>query len=62
MVAFSIVASDNPHCEQCGSFDVDPEFYSVFHVSVCKKCKNELPEKYSLLTKTEVKEVSKTQV
>ncbi|KAI9598086.1 hypothetical protein BDF19DRAFT_263666 [Syncephalis fuscata] len=54
---FSIISSsDNPHCAHCESFDLDPEFYSVFHVSVCRSCKNELPEKYSLLTKTEVKE------
>jgi DNA-repair protein complementing XP-A cells len=29
----------------------------VFGVLVCKRCKNERPEKYSLLTKTECKEV-----
>ncbi len=29
----------------------------VFNVVVCRKCKNENPDKYSLLTKTEVKEV-----
>jgi len=28
----------------------------VFGVLVCKRCKNERPEKYSLLTKTECKE------
>lgn len=30
----------------------------VFSIRVCKKCKEKFPEKYSLLTKTECKEVS----
>lgn len=30
----------------------------MFAVRVCKKCKEKFPEKYSLLTKTECKEVS----
>lgn len=38
--------------------DIDPTFRKVFGCLVCNKCKNEKPEKYSLLTKTECKEVS----
>ncbi|TRM60107.1 XPA protein C-terminus-domain-containing protein [Schizophyllum amplum] len=38
----------NPQCRECGSIDVDQTFR--------KKCQNEKPEKYSLLTKTECKE------
>lgn len=30
----------------------------MFDVRVCKSCEKKLPEKYSLLTKTECKEVS----
>ncbi|TFY82068.1 hypothetical protein EWM64_g1940 [Hericium alpestre] len=48
--------SKNPKCESCGSMDIDPLYRKVFRVLVCHKCKNEKPEKYSLLTKTECKE------
>ena len=48
----------NPQCGECGSIDVDQTFRKVFGCLVCKKCQNEKPEKYSLLTKTECKEVS----
>ncbi|KAI4528427.1 DNA repair protein [Schizophyllum commune Tattone D] len=46
----------NPQCGECGSIDVDQTFRKVFGCLVCKKCQNEKPEKYSLLTKTECKE------
>lgn len=36
--------------------DIDQEYKRVFGCLVCNKCKNEKPEKYSLLTKTECKE------
>ena len=38
--------------------DIDDTFRRVYKCFVCNKCKNEKPEKYSLLTKTECKEVS----
>lgn len=38
--------------------DIDQTFKKVFGCLVCNRCKNEKPEKYSLLTKTECKEVS----
>ena len=47
----------NPHCRECNSMDVDTTFLKAFNCLVCKKCQNEKPEKYSLLTKTECKEV-----
>ena len=47
----------NPKCRECGSIEIDHTFKKVFGCLVCNKCKNELPEKYSLLTKTECKEV-----
>jgi hypothetical protein len=49
----------NPKCNECRSMDIDQTFKKVFGHLVCNKCKNEQPEKYSLLTKTECKEVSR---
>ena len=48
----------NPKCQECGSLDIDQSFRKVLRCLVCNKCKNEHTEKYSLLTKTECKEVS----
>ncbi|KAF8807231.1 DNA repair protein [Phlegmacium glaucopus] len=45
----------NPKCKECQSVDIDPSFLRVFNSLVCKKCQNEKPDKYSLLTKTECK-------
>ncbi|KAG6918960.1 hypothetical protein DXG01_010199 [Tephrocybe rancida] len=49
-------ASLNPKCVDCQSMDIDQTFKKVFGCLVCKKCQNEKPERYSLLTKTECKE------
>ncbi|KAG6832242.1 hypothetical protein H0H92_004207 [Tricholoma furcatifolium] len=49
-------SSLNPKCVECQSMDIDQTFKKVFSCLVCKKCQNEKPEKYSLLTKTECKE------
>ncbi|CAJ0755467.1 8233_t:CDS:2 [Entrophospora sp. SA101] len=46
-----------PHCKECSSIEVDLDFNKVFNVNVCKSCKDKFPEKYSLITKTEAKEV-----
>ncbi|KII93408.1 hypothetical protein PLICRDRAFT_87787 [Plicaturopsis crispa FD-325 SS-3] len=46
----------NPKCKECQSMDIDAMYKKVFGCIVCNKCKNEKPEKYSLLTKTECKE------
>ncbi|KAH9853134.1 thioesterase-like superfamily-domain-containing protein [Lenzites betulinus] len=46
----------NPRCKDCNSMDVDQTYKKVFGCLVCNKCKNEKPEKYSLLTKTECKQ------
>jgi hypothetical protein len=48
----------NPKCKECQSMDIDQTYKKVFGCLVCNKCKTEQPEKYSLLTKTECKEVS----
>lgn len=47
----------NPKCTECQSMDIDQMYKKIFGCLVCKKCQNEKPEKYSLLTKTECKEV-----
>ncbi|KAI0271566.1 hydrophilic protein [Gloeopeniophorella convolvens] len=49
-------ASRNPKCHDCGSMDIDQTYRKTFRCLVCNKCKNDKPEKYSLLTKTECKE------
>ncbi|KAH7340308.1 XPA protein C-terminus-domain-containing protein [Rhizoctonia solani] len=46
----------NPLCADCGSVDIVHQFRKVFRVNVCNNCKNEKPERYSLLTKTECKQ------
>ncbi|KAF8468281.1 XPA protein C-terminus-domain-containing protein, partial [Kalaharituber pfeilii] len=43
-------------CYECGSWEIDWQFLEVFRCRVCHKCKEKMPEKYSLLTKTECKE------
>lgn len=45
-------------CRECGSKELNDQIRKVFGVKVCRACERKLPEKYSLLTKTEVKEVS----
>jgi DNA-repair protein complementing XP-A cells len=57
-VAIYLDASRNPKCHECGSMDLDQMYRKVFRCIVCNKCKNEKVEKYSLLTKTECKEVN----
>ena len=44
-------------CRECGSLDIDWKWEDVFNgLCVCNACREKLPDKYSLLTKTEVKE------
>ncbi|KXN83578.1 DNA repair protein rad14 [Leucoagaricus sp. SymC.cos] len=43
-------------CRECLTLDIDHQFRKIFRCLVCKKCQNEMPEKYSLLTKTECKD------
>ena len=42
-------------CAQCNSLELDWQIHDIFCVSVCPKCRDAMPEKYSLLTKTEVR-------
>jgi DNA-repair protein complementing XP-A cells len=43
-------------CRECGSLEIDWQWDEVFGCAVCGKCKEKLPERYSLLTKTEAKD------
>lgn len=43
-------------CQECKGPDVDRKWEEVFGCAVCNNCKEEFPDKYSLLTKTEAKE------
>lgn len=52
-----IILSDRESlCVECGSRELNDELRRVFGIKVCRACERKLPEKYSLLTKTEVKE------
>ncbi|CAI2163310.1 4966_t:CDS:2 [Funneliformis geosporum] len=54
--SISIDPAENPKCKECNSLELDNLFRKTFKVNICKKCKGEYPEKYSLITKTEAKE------
>jgi len=43
-------------CRECGSLEIDWKWQDVFDIGVCNACKDKLPDKYSLLTKTEARE------
>ena len=43
-------------CRECGSMEIDMKWDEIFGYAVCNSCKEEFPEKYSLLTKTEARE------
>ncbi|PSN71563.1 DNA repair protein [Corynespora cassiicola Philippines] len=43
-------------CRECRSLEVDWKWQDVFGISVCNSCKDKIPDKYSLLTKTEARE------
>lgn len=53
----SLDPTTRPVCEVCASPDImyDP-FLRVFNIPVCRGCERAHPERFSLLTKTEVKE------
>ncbi|KAJ2549502.1 DNA repair protein rad14, partial [Coemansia sp. RSA 1933] len=50
------VHGNNPKCCECESLDLDVTYLKIFGTKVCKSCIEQLPEKYSLLTKTEAKD------
>ncbi|CAO2649543.1 Nn.00g069280.m01.CDS01 [Neocucurbitaria sp. VM-36] len=43
-------------CRECGSLEIDWKWQDIFGVGVCNICKEKLPDKYSLLTKTEARD------
>lgn len=43
-------------CRECGSLEIDFQFMEELKCLVCSACKDKMPEKYSLLTKSEAKE------
>lgn len=43
-------------CRECGSLEIDFKWQDIFHIAVCNACKEKVPDKYSLLTKTEARE------
>lgn len=43
-------------CRECGKLEIDWKWEETFGCAVCNACKESLPEKYSLLTKTEARE------
>ena len=43
-------------CSHCPSIDLDWKLCDYYNVLVCKKCRTERPDEYSLLTKTECKQ------
>ncbi|KAL9093297.1 MAG: hypothetical protein Q9165_004038 [Trypethelium subeluteriae] len=43
-------------CKECGSLEIDWKWEEIFGCAVCNSCKERVPEKYSLLTKTEARE------
>ena len=55
-IAINLELDKNPKCKECDSLDIDYNYLDNFNVLVCRNCRNKMPEKYSLLTKTECKE------
>lgn len=43
-------------CAECESLEVDWNWLDIFGIRVCNPCKERLPDKYSLLTKSEARE------
>jgi DNA-repair protein complementing XP-A cells len=43
-------------CRECGRMEIDFQWAEIFSCYVCALCKEKIPEKYSLLTKTEARE------
>lgn len=49
-------SEEGKKCRECGSLEIDWQWDEIFKCAVCGKCKEKMPEKYSLLTKTEAKD------
>jgi DNA-repair protein complementing XP-A cells len=49
-------AEEAKRCAECGSLELNWTFDEIFGYQVCAACEKKLPEKYSLLTKTEARD------
>lgn len=47
--------TQQPKCQHCSSPEIDFSLHTQLKCAVCYPCKDKYPERYSLLTKTEVK-------
>ncbi len=47
---------ERKRCRECKSLEFDFVWDEVFKIQVCRACQEKYPQKYSLLTKTEVKD------
>ena len=52
----SVLKESTKKCRECGILEIDWKWDEVFSISVCNACKDKIPDKYSLLTKTEARE------
>jgi len=43
-------------CRECSSLEIDWKWQDIFGIGVCNICKDKIPDKYSLLTKTEARD------
>lgn len=50
------LGNEGKKCRECGSREIDWQWDEVFGCTICNRCKEKMPEKYSLLTKTEAKD------
>nr|OQO19274.1 hypothetical protein B0A51_12719 [Rachicladosporium sp. CCFEE 5018] len=49
-------AGEKKQCRECGSLELDWQYDEFLKCQVCVTCKEKMPEKYSLLTKSEARE------
>lgn len=47
---------DGKKCRECGSLEIDWQWDELLKCQICSACKEKLPDKYSLLTKSEARE------
>ncbi|KAF2012889.1 DNA repair protein [Aaosphaeria arxii CBS 175.79] len=43
-------------CRECSTLEIDWKWQDIFGIGICSGCKEKMPDKYSLLTKTEARE------
>ncbi|KAJ1731019.1 DNA repair protein rad14 [Coemansia biformis] len=55
-ISFDSGPDDSQACCECQSADLDVVYLKIFKTMVCKSCIEGMPDRYSLLTKTEAKD------